>query len=196
MRIGELSQKTGASVRSLRHYEAAGLIQAARASNSYREFGIESIVRVRQIQRLLLNGCTLEEVALLLPCYESPAHERLPLWVHTFGPLQAADLRHLAALADRFPRVPLILGHLGGVNWLEAIELARPRPQLYLDLSAVFSPLAPQMATQALPERCLFSSDAPYGDPLLARQLIERVVPSPEVRAKVLGGNVAELLRL
>jgi DNA-binding transcriptional MerR regulator len=97
MRIGELSQKTGASVRSLRHYEAAGLIQAARASNSYREFGMESIERVRQIQRLLHNGCTLEEVALLLPCYESPA----PL-------CQTAKAKYEAKLAELDRRIALM----------------------------------------------------------------------------------------
>lgn len=121
---------------------------------------------------------------------------RLPIWVHTFHPLEATDIRQLVALADRFPQVPVILGHLGGVNWLEAIKLAAERPSLYLDLSAVFTPLAPKLAIQMLPERTLFSSDAPYGDPLLARQLVERVTESSEVRAAVLGGNIARLLGL
>jgi predicted TIM-barrel fold metal-dependent hydrolase len=136
-------------------------------------------------------------VHLLEPVIAAAAlHGNLPLWVHTFFPLGLDDIRQLVDLADRHPTVPLILGHLGGVHWLEAIELASARPHIYLDLSAAFSPLAPKFAVQSLPERTLFSSDAPYGDPVIARQLVERVVPDPVLQRMVLGENAARLLDL
>lgn len=65
-----------------------------------------------------------------------------------------------------------------------------------LDISATFTILAPEMAIKELPERTLFSSDAPYGDPLLIRQMVEKISPSTEVADNVLGGNIARLLKL
>ncbi|MEU6277810.1 hypothetical protein ABZ871_36260 [Streptomyces populi] len=43
-----------------------------------------------------------------------------------------------------------------------------------------------------IPDRILFGSDAPYGDPVLTRALVERVTSPGEVRDRVLGGTIAE----
>lgn len=120
----------------------------------------------------------------------------LPVMVHGFAPTTRDDLRALAALAARFPAVPVIVSQLGGLCWLDAIEAALATPSLYLEISTVPVVFAARHAVAALPERTLFGSDAPYGDPVLARQLIERVTPAGEVRARVLGGTAARLLRL
>ena len=101
-----------------------------------------------------------------------------PLWIHTFLPVT----------------VPIIFGHLGGTNWMELIELAKTVPNIYLDLSAQFTSIATKMALLELPERCLFSSDAPYGDPFLYRQMIEYLSPSKTITNLVLGENIMELL--
>ncbi|WP_436846136.1 hypothetical protein [Streptomyces chartreusis] len=42
----------------------------------------------------------------------------------------------------------------------------------------------------------MFGSDAPYGDPALARATVERVTNPGEVRDLVLGGTAARLLGL
>ena len=68
MKIGELARKTGASVRSLRYYEAAGLLPAARRPNGYREFDASAVERVVAIRGLLETGFTLDEVGLLSAC--------------------------------------------------------------------------------------------------------------------------------
>ncbi|MFF9818730.1 hypothetical protein [Streptomyces sp. NPDC014006] len=47
-----------------------------------------------------------------------------------------------------------------------------------------------------IPGRTLFGSDAPYGDPVLAPALVERVTSPGEVRDRVLGGTIAELVGL
>ena len=52
------------------------------------------------------------------------------------------------------------------------------------------------MAIRTLPARTLFSSDAPYGNPLVARTMVEQATANPAVRERVLGGTVVELLRL
>src|SRR5713226_2080046 len=115
----------------------------------------------------------------------------LPLWVHTFAPLRLDDIQELIALSHRHANVPLILGHLGGLYWRDTIRLAKENPQTYLDLSAAFTILAPTMAIRELPERTLFSSDAPFGSPLVARMMVEQATESHEVQARVLGGTIA-----
>lgn len=60
--IGELASQTGASVRSIRHYDDQGLLDASRAANGYRVFPPAAVTRVRQIQRLIGAGFTLAEI--------------------------------------------------------------------------------------------------------------------------------------
>lgn len=60
--IGELSKLTGASVRSLRHYEQAGLLTSTRGENGYRRFDSSAVGFVERIRVLLRNGFTLEEI--------------------------------------------------------------------------------------------------------------------------------------
>lgn len=123
-------------------------------------------------------------------------HGGLPVVVHGFAPTTAADLATLAGLARRYPTVPLVISQLGGANWLTAIELAKQTPNLYLDLSTANIIFAVRLAIVELPERTLFGSDAPYGDPVLARATVERVTRPGTVRDRVLGGTLAELLGL
>ena len=59
---------------------------------------------------------------------------------------------------------------------MEVIKFAKEHENIYLDLSAAFASIATKMALTELPERCLYSSDAPYGEPYLYRHLIEFVV--------------------
>ena len=77
---------------------------------------------------------------------------------------------------------------------MDVLDFAKTVPNVYIDLSAAFSTLAVRMAISELPERCLYGSDAPYGEPLLSRQLIEIVSPSSEVSNKILGENILKLI--
>lgn len=120
----------------------------------------------------------------------------LPVVVHGYAPTTAGDLRTLADLARRYPGVPLVVSQLGGQHWLDAIELVREHPSMYLELSTPVVAFAVRAAIEALPERTLFGSDAPYGDPVLARRTVERATKQGEVRERVLGGTLALLLGL
>lgn len=119
-----------------------------------------------------------------------------PVWVHTFSPVTMAGIRLLMGLCEKYPRIPVIFGHLGGTNWMEVINFAKIHQNVYLDLSAAFASIATKMALIELPERCIFSSDAPYGEPYLYRQLVEYVSPSKEIADMALGDNVRKLLRI
>lgn len=118
----------------------------------------------------------------------------LPIWVHTFNPVTISGIHILMELCEKYPSVPVIFGHMGGSNWIDVIDFAKSHKYVYLDLSAAFASIATRIAISELPERCLYSSDAPYGEPYLYRQLIEFVSPSQEVANMVLGNNILQLL--
>lgn len=121
-------------------------------------------------------------------------HGGVPLVVHGFAPTTSEDLATIADLAHRHPTVPVVISQLGGLNWLSAIELAHEVPNLYLDLSTPTVIFAVRLAITELPDRVMFASDAPYGDPVLARTAVERVTRPGTLRDQVLGGTIAELL--
>ncbi|MFI6361816.1 amidohydrolase family protein [Nocardia sp. NPDC050630] len=118
----------------------------------------------------------------------------LPVVVHGAAPTTAADLRTMTDLARRYPRVPLVVSQLGGAHWMDAIELVRDSPNMYLELSTASIVFAVRLAIAEIPERTLFGSDAPYGDPVIARTTVERATRSPQVRELVLGATARELL--
>ncbi len=106
MRIGELSARTGASVRSLRHYEKHGLLMADRGPNSYRQFSESAVETVARIQVLLaarlsvatirqVLPCTLDATPRIVPCAELSATLRREL---ARLDRQAVQLAHARAL--------------------------------------------------------------------------------------------------
>jgi DNA-binding transcriptional MerR regulator len=78
MRIGELSQRTGATRRLLRYYEDQGLIAPTRSGNGYREYDERHVDRVVQIRALLDVGLPTRVIKTLLPCLDTPRSIRLP----------------------------------------------------------------------------------------------------------------------
>ncbi|MFJ7064613.1 MerR family transcriptional regulator [Streptomyces sp. NPDC101115] len=68
MLIGELSRRTGVSARSLRYYEAQGLLTAARGTNGYREYAEDAVLTVLQVRALLSAGLGTEVIRDVLPC--------------------------------------------------------------------------------------------------------------------------------
>jgi DNA-binding transcriptional MerR regulator len=71
MKIGELSHRTGVSVRMLRYYEAEGLLSPPRTDAGYRDYGQAEEETVRRIQLLGTAGMTLGTIKQLLPCVTS-----------------------------------------------------------------------------------------------------------------------------
>lgn len=73
MRIGDLAQRTGASIRSLRYYEQRGLISATRSASGQRLYEPTTVDRVLLIRQLLLAGLGTGAIADVLPCMADPA---------------------------------------------------------------------------------------------------------------------------
>ncbi|AUN40891.1 Mercuric resistance operon regulatory protein (plasmid) [Tsukamurella tyrosinosolvens] len=68
MRIGELAERTGVSVRSLRYYEEKGLLAATRTAAGQRVYPERAVDRVVRIQELFAAGLASGVIAQLLPC--------------------------------------------------------------------------------------------------------------------------------
>ena len=66
--IGELARETGASVRSIRHYDEHGLLTSFRTGNGYRAFPPAALTQVRQIQRMIATGFSLAEIRAFPDC--------------------------------------------------------------------------------------------------------------------------------
>ena len=67
MRIGELSQKAGFQVETIRYYEKQGLLSpVARAESGYREYDQSSLKQLRFIQQAKSVGFSLNEILELL----------------------------------------------------------------------------------------------------------------------------------
>ncbi|OEV01736.1 MerR family transcriptional regulator [Streptomyces oceani] len=75
MQIGELSERTGASRRSIRYYEQHGLLTAQRTSKGWRTYEPLDVTRVRNVRELLAAGLTMEDIQLVAPCLELKSAE-------------------------------------------------------------------------------------------------------------------------
>jgi predicted TIM-barrel fold metal-dependent hydrolase len=118
-----------------------------------------------------------------------------PLLIHTWG---AGAVRGLAGLAQRYPRLPIVVAHAGGDAWREAIEAARHAPNLYLDF-ALSTPERGRIerAIAALgPGRIMFGSDATLFDPLYMLSCFAEADIAERDRPLVMGGNALRVFGL
>lgn len=68
MRIGELSKRTGISVRMLRYYEQEGLLHPPRTESGYRDYSEVEVQAAGRIRMLSAAGLKIETIRVLLPC--------------------------------------------------------------------------------------------------------------------------------
>ncbi|MGW7533638.1 MerR family transcriptional regulator [Amycolatopsis sp. NPDC054798] len=68
MRIGEVAERAGVSVRSLRYYEQQGLIESTRTSGGQRRYGEDTVSWVGLIQQLYAAGLSSTTIRELMPC--------------------------------------------------------------------------------------------------------------------------------
>ncbi|MET8360263.1 MerR family transcriptional regulator [Micromonospora sp. NPDC005171] len=68
MLIGELAERAGTSPRTLRYYEAHGLVRAQRSANGYRIYDETELRVVREIRALLDVGFGLDDVRPFVAC--------------------------------------------------------------------------------------------------------------------------------
>jgi len=107
MRIGELSDRTGVSARSIRYYERQGLLGADRTSSGQRVFRPDAVQRVALIRRLLDAGLGSRSIADVLPCITDPSI-RTPYLARRLGQERArilAEIDQLSRTAEALDEV-------------------------------------------------------------------------------------------
>jgi DNA-binding transcriptional MerR regulator len=75
MQIGELSRRTGISVRMLRYYEEEGVLRPGRRESGYRDYGPAEEQLAKRIRMLSDAGLKLDAIRTLLPCVLSDLPE-------------------------------------------------------------------------------------------------------------------------
>jgi DNA-binding transcriptional MerR regulator len=68
MLIGELAERAGTSTRTLRYYEAHGLVRAQRSANGYRVYDEAELRVVHEIRGLLAVGFGLDDIRPFVAC--------------------------------------------------------------------------------------------------------------------------------
>ncbi len=121
---------------------------------------------------------------------------RIPVTIHS-GTFLGHPLE-IAVLAKAFPNVPVIMDHMGYRYYVaEAIAAARQASNIYLATTAVMEPHWIRHAVKEIgADRVVFGSNAPHVWPTTQIQVIRQAELSEADEKKVLGENVATLLRL
>ncbi|MFF3003694.1 MerR family transcriptional regulator [Kitasatospora sp. NPDC057940] len=99
MRIGELAERAGVSVRSLRYYEGQGLLASTRSASGQRHYVDGAVARVLFIQRLFAAGLSSRAIAELLPCVDAPSEEHSAAALERMGQERAKLDAHIADMA-------------------------------------------------------------------------------------------------
>jgi DNA-binding transcriptional MerR regulator len=68
MLIGELARRAGTTTRTLRYYEANGLVRARRRTNGYRDYDQAELRVVHEIRALLAVGFGLDDIRPFVAC--------------------------------------------------------------------------------------------------------------------------------
>jgi DNA-binding transcriptional MerR regulator len=71
VRIGEVAERSGVSVRALRYYEEQRLLESERSPSGQRRYSPAAVERVQLIQLLYAAGLSSSSIVRLLPCVES-----------------------------------------------------------------------------------------------------------------------------
>ncbi len=120
----------------------------------------------------------------------------IPITIHS-GTFFAHPLE-IGVLAEAFPRVPVIMDHMGyRYHVAEAIAAAKRAPNLYLATTAVMEPHWIRQAVKELgAERVMFGSNAPYVFPSTQLLVLHQAELSEADEKKVLGENAARVFHL
>jgi DNA-binding transcriptional MerR regulator len=136
--IGELAEKTGATVRMLRYYDQQGLLTPQRTDSRYRVYDESDVERVRSVRCLISSGLNVRLVRLVLAHafgqdVELPEDEAgcVPLLGMLNDELASIDTRieqltrskaHLSRLVDDVARI--MADKAGGTCRVEPVEKA------------------------------------------------------------------------
>lgn len=133
VRIGELADLAGVTVRAVRHYHHRGVLpEPARRANGYREYEVEHLVTLVRLGHLTRSGLSLAQAGEVVADGEATAEEVL-------DEIDEALRRQIAALtAQRDRLAEARAGHHLGLPRLAAALVTKPED---IPLSTLFAHL-------------------------------------------------------
>lgn len=169
-----------------------------------RNHGVKGIKLHGVVQKFHMND------RRMWPIYETCLEEGIPIIAHSGpanGPEQYAVPGAFADVFEAFPKLNIVLAHLGGGAWKQVLEISRAYPQARFDCSEIIcwlgAPGAPseyefaQLILDIGPDKVMMGSDFPWYD---IDYTVDRVLGLPllSVREKesMLGANAEIILGL
>jgi hypothetical protein len=130
------------------------------------------------------------------PAWEYADRRGLLVLCHTWGNSPLDGVAVIRQMAERYPRVKLLLGHSCHGEWDAAVQLARDFANIYLELTALFDDrgILEKFAAEAGSERMLFGTDLPWFDPHQAVGALLSAHISDEDRHNICHRNAEKLL--
>jgi Cu(I)-responsive transcriptional regulator len=133
MKIGEVAQRAGVNIQTLRYYERRGLLPSpVRRPSGYREYSEDTVGLVRFIKRAQLLGFTLDDVGELIELRANPS--RSPTAVRAVAVRKVADIteriRRLTAMQralEQLVKACECAGPARGCPIIEALDDELPR---------------------------------------------------------------------
>lgn len=147
----------------------------------------------------------------LWPVYKKIQSLGLPIISHggmfmMYGGIHYTRPANFEPVLESFPKLRLVIAHLGHGFWDESIELSKKYGNVYFDTSAVLSGVE---NLQALTDeegadlirnlgidRVMFGSDYPWFDPRMDLKRFLGLPLTPSEKEKVLGENAKSILKI
>jgi len=143
------------------------------------------------------------------PCYQKAEELGIPILIHTGSVIiKGCRGKHVHPLmiddvAFDFPDLKIICAHLGGWQYMDAINMLLHHTNVFADIS--FWPLNPfyvdmvpwSLLEKTVSNKILLGSDYPAGQtPKEAAEAVRRLPISQDFKEKILGTNAAKILGL
>jgi len=127
--------------------------------------------------------------------------QRRPVLFHSGETIGIPDFRFtppnmIVRIAEQYPDLPFLIGHMGLSQWREVTNMAAPYPNLYLDITMSMPyPERLRIAVETVgPQRVLYGTDMPLLSPAISLGLVKGAMLSKDDEEKILGGNINQLL--
>lgn len=160
---------------------------------------LEPLLRDGKLKGLKLHpyghGYNLDMYHLTDPIFAMCGKYGIPIVSHGLGDNPWTSVWGFAAMAERFPNVPLVMFHAGHM-WAvwQAIAAAKRYPNLYLGTTCLTTREVRDVYENVGPKKMIFESDTPWGDFRVELVKVRTAVANEEDRRAIFGGNLARLL--
>jgi predicted TIM-barrel fold metal-dependent hydrolase len=130
---------------------------------------------------------------LIHPLIEAAVQYDVPVRIAT-GAYPYATPTLVGGLAASFPHAKIICGNLGGDLFYDAIATGRRHPSLYFDIAGQGRASFQEALRELGASRLIYASGFPRLGAAITKVVVERTRMPAAGRARILGGNMADLL--